>query len=620
MPSDLSKRRTHPPTPLQVSAAELERRLRIALRQEYDRTVAAARPDDWITEAALYTRESDPDSMVGEAAVNQLRSGLELLMDNGALPPWGNVYFENESATAVAVRADFQDLLERAMAGEFRIIAAYQRNRLFRNEVESGAVKTQLARKGIKLLWVGKPIGDERDPNLWLAERSADLQDEYHSRNTGWLVGRQLEYKTRKGEPIGHLPECWRIVERAPGHRPGQQGRPIRWELDEDFAAVVREGAERYLNDPSYRELARWSAAGPFKGVTPAGRVMDWVWWGQTLKNPKIAGLQEAIRYPGFFPKGTPQRDRPPRQRGNLVPCLLPPVISQEQWREIVALGKKRHRWGGKGGVSDRDDHRVELLTGIAYDARCGHQLHTARHEGDDYYVRCAERGIERHGSLFRARHAGEMLDEIGGSIAFDDKLVGEIEAALRFRASAAAPARVEPPAAVTKLRAALAAMAGDPALAAARRSLEEQILALESAEQRRQQHLVNPPKRPGAILTKAVSSLESWREIWATSSTLGKNRVLRAAGLRAYIEPIAQAHVSHRKDVPPYSRLARIEVDSPEFALALALGTGLPVDGSDPAPHRSMPSTSTGLVRIVVPNEYAELVTAYRDELEEAA
>ena len=620
MPSDLPNKRPHPLTPLQVSAAELERRLRIALREEYDRTVAAAPAHDWITEAALYTRESDPDSMVGEAAVNQLRSGLELLIDNGALPPWANVYFENESATAVSVRADFQDLLERAMAGEFRIIAAYQRNRLFRNEVESGAVKTQLARRGIKLLWVGKPIGDERDPNLWLAERSADLQDEYHSRNTGWLVGRQLEYKTRKGEPIGHLPECWRIVERAPGHRPGQQGRPIRWELDEEFAALVREGAERYLRDPSYRQLARWSAAGPYQGVTPAGRVMDWVWWGQTLKNPKIAGLQEAIRYPGFFPKGTPQRDRPPRPRGNLVPCLLPPVISQEQWREIVALGKKRHRWGGKGAVAARDDHRVELLTGIAYDARCGHQLHTARHEGDDYYVRCAERGIERHGSLFRARHAGEMLDEIGGSIQFDHDLIAEVEAALRARGPAAGPARVEPPAAVSKLRVALAAMGADPALAPARRSLEEQIVALESADQRRQERSTNPPKRPDSVLVKAISSLESWRETWATSSTVAKNRVLRTAGLRAYIEPIAQPHVSHRKDVPPYSRLVRIEVDSPEFALALALGTGLPVDGSDPAPHRSMPSTSTSRVQIVLPGEYAELAAAYRNDLEEVA
>lgn len=605
----------HEPTPLQVSAAELDRRTRVALRQEYDRTVAAARDEDWLTECALYTRESDPESLVGEAPINQLRTGLQLLMANGALPPWENVYFENESATAISVRAHFQDLLERAMAGEFRIIGAYLSNRLFRNADEASAVRTQLARRGVKLVWLGKPTGmDERDPNLWLLERNADTQDEYHSRNTGWLVGRQLEYKTRKGEPIGHLPECWRIIERAPGHRPGHSGRPIRWELAEPVASIVREGAEKFLNGRSLREVARWSSAGPLGGMTPAGRVMDWVWWGQILKNPKIAGLQEAIRYPGYFPKGTPRKDRPRRVRGDLVPCLLPPLITEEQWREIIALGRKRHAWGGKGDFRARDDHRVELLSGIAYDARCGHQVHTTRHEGDDYYVRCSARGIERHGSIFRARHAGATLEDLVGEISFDEDVVEDVVRALRARAAAENPERETVPPAVLKLRSVIATLRDDPDLAATRRSLEEQLRALEAERPRS----IGRNKNPEAIFARAVASLDSWRETWAQSSIEDKNRVLRAAGLRAYIEPIEQQHVGRRKDVPPYSRLVRIEADVPEFALALAVGTGMPVDGADLGPRRSTACTSIGRLQIGLPREYLEMLESY--SLEPAA
>lgn len=590
------------------------------MREEYDRFVGSlpAAAGEWEAACALYARESVADSLVGDAAVNQLRGALELLAANAAVPPWDNVYFENESGTELAARADFQTVLERAMAGEIKVIGAYLSSRLFRNADEASAVKKQLRRRGVKLLWLGKPVGlDERDPSGWLMERNADVLDEWHSRQTGWLVGRQLEYKTRKGEPIGHLPECWRIVERAPALRPGHVGRPIRWELVEPIASIVREGAARYLAGDSWNDVAAWSQTTELRGVTPAGRSMDWVWWNQLLKNPKLAGRHYVSLYPGYKAgKESPTRKELdlPQQ---LVPCLLPPVISVDDWEAVVERSQSRHH--GSGGPGRRHaDRPAEILAGIAYDARCSHQLHITKHEKGDYFVRCAQRVAPRHGSIFGAGAAGEDLDKLVGRIVLDDRLVEEIIRALQAKADAApaAPPLPVPPPAVMKLRSAIVSMKGDRDLDETRHQLEAKLRLLEQ-----EAAAVRRPKglRAGRF-HEAIAALRRWSEVWADATTAEKNRVLRAAGVRAYVEPTRsfkgfgkKAHLIGRR-----SRLVRIEAQVPEFALALAVALGNEVDCFDQGPHGSKQSTWSGRVEIQVDREYLPFVSA--DGLQEAA
>ncbi|HJP89045.1 MAG TPA: recombinase family protein [Candidatus Limnocylindrales bacterium] len=572
----------------QVSAAELDRRTRIELRAEYDRYLARRQltHDDLDSAAALYARESVPDSLVGDAAAAQLRSALDLLAGRGSVPPWENVYFENVSGTELASRQQFQELLERAAGGEFQVIGAYLSSRLFRNADEASAVKKQLRRKGVELLWLGKPTGiDERDPSVWFMERNMDTQDEMHSRQTGWLVGRQLEYKTRKGEPLGHLPECWEVVEWAASNRPGQRGRPIRWELAQPMASIVQAGAARYLSGSSFRQVALWSEGTELGGVTPKNRTMDWVWWNMILKNPKIAGLHAATRYPGYKPGKEFQSNHQKGVVRELVPCLLPALISIEDFEAIQARSRASHARGGV--VRARPDHAVEILSGIAFDARCGHRLHTARHADDDYLMRCNERGFNPHGSAFPARHAGDELDALVAAIRFDDRLVVDLERRLADRAREAAPVQPAPVApAVARLRSAIAAMRGDEDLADVRRSLEAKLALLEQQAPRRAR-----PSSPAAVFRAAVDSIARWGDAWASASADEKNKLLRAAGVTAIIEPVPHRHFGRKKVPGPRSRLVLVQAAVPEFGLALRVGARLSVDGVEPTEHESRPS-----------------------------
>jgi hypothetical protein len=500
------------------------------------------------------------------------------------------------------------------MSGEIRVIGAYLSNRLFRNAEEAGVVKKQLRRRGVKLYWLGKPTGmDERDPSLWLMERNTDTQDEWHSRQTGWMVGRQLEFKTRKGEPIGALPEMWEVAEWAPGYRPGQRGRPIRWNLAEPMATIVRQGAVRYLAGASYRQLADWSALGESGGLTPLGRLMDWEWWRQTLKNPKIAGLHYATRYPGYKGGKESPTNKEQGVALELVPCLLPPLVTSAEYEEIQAVSLARHN--ASGPFRARDDHRVEILSGIAYDARCGHRVHTSCHVRSDYVVRCGQRNLARHGSLFSARHAGADLDAVVASIALDETLLADIEMALSARVNEQPEQVHRPSPAAIRLRAAIAAFAGDDDLAEERRGLETKLRAVEAQAPRR---LVDKGS-PAAIFRRAVASLANWGETWEGATPAQKNAVLRAAGLRVFIEPTPNGPSGRAKGPGPRSRLVSIEADVPEFALALALACGLKVDGAESVHHRP-PASIEGpsSVRISLPRAYRDLLARHARSIDD--
>lgn len=79
------------------------------------------------------------------------------------------------------------------------------------------------------------------------------------------------------GEPLGGLPEIWRVTHRAPTTA-GGIGRPVRWELVEPLASVVKEGVERYLAGASVTDLTDWAATTATGGVTPNGRQITSSW------------------------------------------------------------------------------------------------------------------------------------------------------------------------------------------------------------------------------------------------------------------------------------------------------------------------------------------------------
>jgi hypothetical protein len=571
MPSgERSKQKMSSPELEEMTAAQLTTKTIDALRRKWEEWQATlpAEAASWPI-AAVYVRESHINSMVGDSPALQITATLEMLRGERVNVPWDLVTFENVSGTAMNLRPRFQRLLDRAKAGEFKIIAAYLSHRLFRNSEEATAVKRQLRLKGVRLLWVGKPTMDDRDPSSWAMERNMEIADEWHSRNTGWLVGRALEYKTLAGEPIGLLPEVWTVTERAPGAR-SRNGRPVKWELVQPIADIVKEGGERYIAGLSFMDLAEWSLTTDLKGISPSGRTMSWNWWKYILQNPKIAGYHRPSMYMGFKPgKEAPRRVRVRHDRDNLVRCLLPPLITLEQHRAIIALGKRRN-----SAAKRRRRYRDEVISSIAQDARCGHRVAIVRHSAkggvEDYYVRCQASVTQRgHGSSFRAKDAADQLEALISAITFDDEaLLASVEAGL----AAIKPERELTPrtprnAEGVQLRAALASLNGAQ-FTDLRADITERLQVIERAAE-----VIQVPTET-AIFRAAVSDLRRWPEIWSRATAIQKNELLRAAGVTIHIEPVQLQALGRKAPPRPYSRLVKIEASVPEFALALAVAS----------------------------------------------
>lgn len=555
-----------------VGRSELRERTRAALRSEWDRYAANLPPHvaQW-PHGAAYIRESGANSMVADAPTTQLNSTLGLLAAEQVYVPWEHVFFEDVSASEMASRLEFQGLIARARNGEFVAIGAYMSNRFFRNAEEASVVKRELRKLGIRLLWTGKLDLDPRDPMTWSMEKTVDINDELHCRQTGWYVGRAYERKSRRGEPSAKVPEMWKAVEWAPGLRGGRAGRPIRWELNQPFADHVRQGARKLLVGASSRQLAAWSRE---LGVrTPGNRPLSGEWWRRQLKNPKIAGFQYASEYMGY----KPGKESPPRKalaERELVPCVLPPLISWEEYNQVQATLRERRR-----APIVRPSYQIDLLSGVAYDASCGHRMfirHRDRVTGAVFMQCKADRDEDRHAQAFRIGEAVDYIDDLIGGLQFEDEaLLGRIEAELeRLRQKPEEPTRQPSPEAM-QLRAALAALDGEQ-FVELRAGLEQRLVLLEAPAPR----AVDTPARRFAV---AVADLRDWKQIWGSASLERKNELLRSAGLKVFIERIeppmnkGRRHNPNAKkrhqSKPPFCRVVRIEAEVPEFALALASG-----------------------------------------------
>lgn len=565
---------------------------------------------------AAYIRESGANSLVSDAPTTQLASTLGLLAAEQVYVPWEHVFFENASASEMATRLEFQGLIDRARNGEFAVIGAYLSNRLFRNAEEASVVKSELRKLGIRLAWTGKVNMDPRDPMAWSMEKTVDINDELHCRQTGWYVGRAYERKSRRGEPASKIPEMWKAVEWAPGLRGGRAGRPIRWELSQPLADHVREGVCRYIAGASSRQLAAWSRD---TGVaTPTGRPLTNEWWRRQLKNPKIAGYQYASEYMGYKP-GKESPPRKPVSQRELVPCMLPPLISWEEYNQVQATMRQRRR-----APAPRPSYRISLLSGIAYDAGCGHRMFIRHRHAvtGEIFMQCKEdRAEDRHSRAFRVDEAIDYVDRMIGGLQFnDEELLRRIEAELERLTEPPAEAAREPSPEALQLRAAPAALDGEQ-FADLRSGLEARLAIIEAPAP----GSIETPARRFAV---AVADLGDWQQIWSRADLKRKNDLLRSAGLKVFIEriepPMSKAR-RHNKEAakrhqskPPFCRVVKIEAEVPEFALALASGL-ISEDSPDSTSVASQMSANRPAL-ITLLDEHAQALSVSRKPLRLAA
>lgn len=537
--------------------AEWEPRLQTIL-SEWQHSLPGAAEEEW-TRGAAYIRESAARSLVGDAPDVQLRNVLGMLAQRKIYIADEALFFDVESGTDIAPRSAFQRLFEQAIAGGFKAVGVFVNERLFRNLEQATQIKREFRLHGIELVYMGMYEGDRRNPAAWHFETMQDAAAELHARNTSYYIGTHFEVISRQGRPVGGIHEVFRQGDRAPSFL-GRRGSVLNWSHVEPLASILKEGMKRYLAGASCTDLALWSATTELQGSTPKGRVMDKAWWYNSLTNPTLAGYQKPTEYMGF----KPGKESPPRPKltaeSELVPSRLPALWSLDDYREVRRLGKERSH-----GTKRRRSYRAYLLAGVAFDADCGHRLRVQQSRDDGrYWMACPKHGTEpRHSPGRRADVAERELDELISSLSFEDpSLHAAVEEELRKLAAEqqSAVERFRPDPAIGAARQALAAL-GRTGMDDVRATLQSRIADLVAADQARREASVQPVVDYRA----ALRHLREWDAVWKEADTAMKNDLLRQAGVRVIIGPVADTK-------KPLAHVLALSAENPVFSLALAV------------------------------------------------
>lgn len=509
---------------------------------------------------AAYIRVSSARSLVGDSPDTQLRNVLVMLAQKHIFVGPEAIFFDVESGTDVGPRSAFKRLFESALAGGFEAIGVFINERMFRNLVQATQIKRQFRMAGIELVYLGMYEGDRRNPAAWQMETMQDTTAELHARNTSYYVGLTFEAQSRAGRPVGKLPEVYTEKERAASFL-GRRGSILSWQVVEPLASIMQEGARRCLAGDSTSQLAVWATTTELKGVTPKGRIMDKRWWYSVLLNPKYAGYQVACTYTGYKP-GIESPQRPRRTKDSeLIPCQLPPLWSLQDHREIIRIFHERFI-----GAKVRHTFRSYLLSGIAYDAECGHVMNVEQRFPDGrYLMECRALGpTGRHSKCMRVDLADRELDELLSRLSVDDEgLQRQIEEELRDLARTERAEqerfRADPTIAALRQAQSLVPSTGMEDLKA---DLERRIKGLESADVARRDQM------SGVVVDyrAAMDQLRNWSEVWSSAETMKKNQLLRAVGLKVEIGR-SPYEVGKRRP----GRILGLSAANPVFELALA-------------------------------------------------
>jgi len=528
-----------------------------AVRDEWEATLPPEAPISW-TPGGAYIRESCNRSLRLDAPDVQLRHVLELLARKRVYVAPEGLFFEVQTASDIATRAVFQRLFESAISGGIKAIGVFLIERMFRNVEQAQAIKRQFRVKNIELHYTGQWEGDRRHPGAWQSEIIQDFTAEMHARNVSFYVGTHLEQISRIGRPVGQIPEVYEPDQREPSFL-GLPGKVISWRIDERLAAVMREGCRRFLSGSTLAELAAWAATTELQGLTPKKqRVMDKMWWHTILRNPRFAGYQVPTNYTGYRP-GV-YSPKPPRRNADseLVPCLLPALWSLDDYRTILRVMQERHR-----APKVRKSYRQYLLSGVAYDAACGHRMAVSQRNVSNFWMRCGQRNVDgMHSHHLRADIAERELDELLADLSFEDAdLRRQIEEELEelARTERADRDRFRPDPEIGMLRQAIASLSqSNQADVVA--DLQRRAADLEALDAVRRDAMCEPLVN----FRRALVQLEDWGGVWREAGMTAKNQMLRDAGLRVTI-----GRLPGQANGPAH--ILEIAADNPAVELALA-------------------------------------------------
>ena len=258
-----------------------------------------------LTPAALYARVSSDRQDVDLSVSAQLRALKDYARANDYSV--AREYIDEAESGRIANRPQFREMIEEGSKPKapFEVILVWKFSRFTRKREHAVAFKSQLRRKGIRVVSITEQAEDNATGRL--LEGIIESVDEYYSENLAQEVVRGMREAALRGFFLGSkAPFGYRKVKVSDGAKE----RPIL-EVDPATAPVVREIFEKSLRGSGLKELCkelnergvtnrgkRWNKGGlhyVLRNEAYTGTAV----WGRTSKGEKA---QDAVRVEGAWP------------------------------------------------------------------------------------------------------------------------------------------------------------------------------------------------------------------------------------------------------------------------------------------------------------------------------
>ena len=258
-----------------------------------------------LTPAALYARVSSDRQDVDLSVSAQLRALKEYAKANGYSV--AREYVDEAESGRVADRPQFREMIEEGgkPKAPFDVILVWKFGRFTRKREHAVAFKSQLRRKGIRVVSITEQAEDNATGRL--LEGIIESVDEYYSENLAQEVVRGMREAASRGFFLGsNAPFGYRKVKVSDGAKE----RPTL-EVDPATAPVVKEIFEKPLRGSGLKELCkelndrgitnrgkRWNKGGlhyVLRNEAYTGAAV----WGKISKGEKA---QDPVRVEGAWP------------------------------------------------------------------------------------------------------------------------------------------------------------------------------------------------------------------------------------------------------------------------------------------------------------------------------
>ena len=271
-----------------------------------------------LTPAALYARVSSDRQDVDLSVSAQLRALKEYAKANGYSV--AREYVDEAESGRVADRPQFREMIEEGgkPKAPFDVILVWKFSRFTRKREHAVAFKSQLRRKGIRVVSITEQAEDNATGRL--LEGIIESVDEYYSENLAQEVVRGMRETASRGFFLGsNAPFGYRKIKVSDGAKE----RPTL-EVDPATAPVVREVFEKSLRGSGLKELCKELND---RGITNRGKR----WYKGTLHYVLRNEAYTGTAVWGKASKGQEAAD-PVRVEG-----AWPALVSRELFEDVLS-------------------------------------------------------------------------------------------------------------------------------------------------------------------------------------------------------------------------------------------------------------------------------------------